>query len=321
MDPNLRNPWGMAYSKTSPIWVSNQITGNTTVYNAAGGTAIPPVTIPSGDPTGQVFTSAGSGAFPGGPGGPGEIFLFSTLSGTVAGWHPSQGSTAITLFAATDGAEHTGLALGSSGSTPYLYAADNHNNKIDVLNSNFALTSLGGTFVDPLVPAGFAPYNIQNINGSLYVTYSLEDSGTGYIGVFDTNGSLLRHVSDASLNEPWGLTLAPAGFGQFGGDLLVGNVDDGLIHAFDPNTGAFLGTLSTSSGDPIANPGLWGIGFRESGSTFNPNALYFVAGINDETDGLFGNIQVTPEPATLVLIGLPLAAGALWKRRRWKAQV
>jgi len=139
---------------------------------------------------------------------------------------------------------------------------------------------------------------------------------SGFIAVFDADGNLLQHISDSHLNSPWGVTIAPAGFGQFANALLVGNFGDGTIVAFDPVTGAYLGTLSNELGNPIVNDGLWAIGFRAPGSTFDPNALYFTAGINGEADGLFGTIRPIPEPMTLSLLGIGVAASAFARRRR-----
>ena len=219
-------------------------------------------------------------------------------------------TAAVTKFTATDGAVYTGLAMGTIGSENFLYAADTANGKIDVFDSSFAKTSLSGSFVDPNVPAGFTPYNIQNVGGKLYVTYAIEDTPGGFVGVFDLNGNLLQHISDPHLNGPWGVTLAPAGFGFFGNTLLIGNEGDGTINGFDPVSGDFIGTLMGTSG-PIVNGALWTIAFREPGSGFDPNALYFVAGINDEENGLFGKIQAVPEPATALTSVFALSTFAL----------
>src|SRR5262249_53199397 len=142
-------------------------------------------------------------------------------------------------------------------------------------------------FIDPNVPAPFTPYNIENVGGKLYVEYAVRNQPGGYVAVFDANGNLLQHISDPHLNSPWGVTLAPSTFGQFAGDLLVGNFGDGTINAFNPTTGAFIGTISDGNGNPLVNSGLWAIEFRAPGSTFDPSALYFNAGINNEVDGLF----------------------------------
>jgi uncharacterized protein (TIGR03118 family) len=299
LDPNLKNPWGFSFSATSPFWVSNQVTGTSTLYNAFGVpnalvVSIPPT--PGGGPTGQVFAGGQGFVMKGGAGN--ATFVFATLDGTIDAWNG--GTTAQVQAMTTTGAVYTGLAIAGSN----LYAADTRNNKIDVFSNTFDPKTVSGNFVDPNVPAGFTPYNIQTVDGKLYVEYSKRDTPGGYIGVFDLNGNFLMHLSDSHFDEPWGITLAPTTFGEFGGMLLVGNEGNGMINAFDPLTGMFMGTLSDGAGHPIVNDGLWAIGFRAPGGTFDPNALYFVAGINDENDGLFGEIKVAPEPSTLVLFGL-----------------
>lgn len=304
LDPNLKNPWGMSFSATSPFWVSNQVTNTSTLYTAAGAPVPLVVTTPPG-PTGQVFNTTGD--FNLSPGAPAR-FLFASLSGTVSGWNPAVNATAAVVeYLATDGAVYTGLATGSIGSGNYLYVADAKNGKIDVLDASFQRVTLAGSFTDPNVPSGFAPYNIQNINGKLYVTYAKQDSPGGFVSVFDSSGNLLQHIDDSHFNEPWGITLAPAAFGSLGGALLVGNEGDGLINGYDPVTGAYLGTISGAHG-PIANEGLWAIAFRAPGSGFDPNALYFAAGIDDEQHGLFGTITIAsvPEPATTGTAALAL---------------
>jgi uncharacterized protein (TIGR03118 family) len=314
-DANLKNPWGMSFSTTSPFWVSNQVTNTSTLYNGSGVPVPLVVTTPAG-PTGQVFNATTD--FSLAPGTPAR-FLFASLSGTVSGWNPAVNpSAAVVAFTANDGAVYTGLANGTIGSNNYLYAADAANGKIDVLDGSFQKVSLSGSFIDPNVPAGFQPYNVQNVDGKLYVTYAIPESPGGFVAVFDLNGNLLQHLSDPHFNEPWGVTIAPSTFGSFGGALLIGNEGDGFINGYDPVTGAFLGTVSNHSG-PIANEGLWAIAFRAPGSGFDPNALYFVAGINDEENGLFGTITVTPvpEPATAWTGGLGLLLfGTLVYRRR-----
>jgi uncharacterized protein (TIGR03118 family) len=239
-------------------------------------------------------------------------------------------------FTATDGAKYTGLAIANNGLGNLLYAADFRNGKIDVINNTFQkLTLSGSPFTDPNLPAGYAPYNIQNLNGKLYVTYAKIDAngkasagpGQGIVSVFDLNGNFLQRLATgATLNAPWGLAIAPATFGEFGGALLVGNNGDGTISAFDPTDGHFLGQLRDSLGNLITNSGLWALTFRAGGPDFDPNALYFTAGINGEVDGLFGEISAepgVPVPGPIAGAGLPgliLASGGLlgWWRRRQK---
>uniref|UniRef100_Q01XA9 Uncharacterized protein n=1 Tax=Solibacter usitatus (strain Ellin6076) TaxID=234267 RepID=Q01XA9_SOLUE len=314
LDPLLKNPWGMSFSATSPFWLSDQVSNVATLYSGAGVpnplvVTTPPV--PGPGPTGQVF--AGGLGFIITPGVTAN-FIFSTLAGTIDAWN--SGTTAVTKFTAPDGAVYTGLAQAGS----LLYAADTFNDKIDVFDTSFQKTTVAGNFVDPNVAAGFTPYDIQNVGGNLYVEYAKRNSPGGFVAVFDANGHLLQHISDPHLNSPWGVTLAPGGFGQFANDLLVGNFGDGMINAFDPVTGAFLGTLSNANGSPIVNSGLWAIHFRSPGSGFDPNTLFFAAGINNEADGLFGSIQVVPEPATLGTFGFVVAGAVLVHMRRRRSR-
>ena len=274
VDPNLKNPWGMSFGLNSPFWISDQVTDVSTLYNAAGVAqplvvSAPPSSPPPAGPTGQVFVGALGFTM---TSSAQALFTFATLAGTIDAWNG--GTTAAIQFTATDGAVYTGLAQAGS----LLYAADTRNGKIDVFNNSFQKTTVTGTFTDPSVPAGFTPYDIQNVGGKLYVEYAKLGSPGGFVGVFDANGNLTQHIGDAHLNSPWGVTLAPAAFGQFGNDLLVGNFGDGKINAFDPVTGAFLGTLSDMNGTPIVNGDLWALQFRSSQSTFDPNTLFFTAG-------------------------------------------
>jgi hypothetical protein len=229
------------------------------------------------------------------------------------------------------GAVYKGLAVGNNGTANFLYATNFHANAVNVFDHNYAPVTLSvGNFSDPTIPMGYAPFNIQNIStgptvaGVLYVTYALQDAaghddvpgpGHGFINKFDLNGNLLgRFASQGTLNSPWGMALAPAGFGEFGGDLLVGNFGDGRINAFDPKTGAFLGQLTDRSGNPITIKGLWGLRFGNGGSGGDPNTLYFAAGIPGpagmvEDHGLFGSISVVPAERQLVNISTRASIG------------
>ena len=318
-DSNLKDPWGMSFSATSPIWVSDRGAGVSTLYNGLTGAAVPlVVTVPPGSPlgpTGQVFS--GGGGFSGNP-----SFIFDTLGGTIDTWG---GGTTATVVDTTPGASYEGLA--SANST--LYAANfGSSGGINVFSSSYAPESLAGIFSDPNIPAGYSPFNIQNINGQLYVEYAKVTTGVpvplpgggGFVDVFNTDGTFAqRLVSNGPLDAPWGVAVAPAGFGSFGGDLLVGNFGNGEINAFDLTTGVFMGTLTDQDGDPIVNNGLWALDFGNSSA--NPNALYFTAGIDQGADGLFGDIQVAPEPTSfgLVLIGGLALLGYVRRRSRLPA--
>ena len=327
-DPNLVNPWGLVASPTSAWWVSDAGTGRSTLYNGGGVPQALVVSVPGpggavGAPTGQVFN--GGTAFGS------DRFIFATEDGTIDGWRGALGTTAeILLDNSGSGSVYKGLAISSIGANSYLYASDFHNGRIQVLASTGAPT-LSGTFLDPTMPAGYAPFNIQNLGGTLYVTYAKQDSdahddvaglGNGYVSAFDLSGNFLRRfASNGPLDSPWGLAMAPASFGSFAGDLLVGNFGNGMINAFDPMTGAFLDSLRDADGNSLAIDGLWGIAFGNGSGSGPLGTLYFTAGIAGpdavEDHGLFGSISAVPEPGT-GLMGAALVGfcGVIWARRR-----
>jgi uncharacterized protein (TIGR03118 family) len=330
-DPQLKNAWGMSFAPTSPFWISDAGTGVATLYDGTGAKLALTVTIPGpgggvpGVPTGQVFNNAGAFAL---PNGANATFMFASATGTISGWNGPAGTTAITAVNGSPGSSYTGLAIAGTGATARLYAANFGTGVVDVFNGSFAQLSTGG-FVDPTLPAGYAPFNVQNVGGNIVVTYALKNpltgddvagAGHGFVDVYDQSGVLLRRVaSDAVLNSPWGVTLAPVGFGPFGGALLVGNFGDGTIHAYDFFTGALLGGLTGTNGAPIVNDGLWALAFRTGGAGVDPNALYFTAGIQDEAHGLFASLTTAPEPGTLALFATGLVAllgGGVRRRRR-----
>jgi uncharacterized protein (TIGR03118 family) len=290
-DPLLANPWGLAYSPGAPFWVSDEASGWSTLYDGKGTPQSLQVVIPpasgtgKGTPTGIVYNGSQEFKIRNWT----SVFLFATLDGTISGW--SSFSPTLALIGATQaGAVYTGLAITSKASGNFLYAADAANNKVDVYNGNFSLVK---SFTDSAIPAGFAPFGIQDIGGKLYVTFASTTGGSGgYIDIFGEDGTLVKHFAHgAPLNQPWGLAVAPSNFGTFSGALLVSNnTPTGTINAFNLTTGKALGTLKTTTGKVITIPGLWGIEFG-GGTVSNgqKNQLFFTAGPND-TDGYFGVI-------------------------------
>ena len=321
-DTDLKNPWGVSFSPTSPFWISNQGSGTSTLYDGVGNKVPLTVPIPGGNPTGQVF-AGGSGFSL--PGGGGALFIFDTLNGTIDGW---AGTNPAVQLAATAGAVYTGLALASSGGSNYLYAADS-TGQIRVFNSSYQQVVLTGNFTDPNAISGYKPFNIQVIGSDLYVTYAkLSATGTavpgstGFVDVFNTSGVFINRVTTGGpLDAPWGVVQAPAGFGNFGNDLLVGNFGNGEINAYTLNsngTATFAGMIDGANGQPLVNDFLWSLEFRTGGSNTDPNTLYFTAGINNQQDGLFGEIA-TPEPALAIPVFFGLAGLAAWRILRRQA--
>jgi len=326
-DPNLKNPWGVSFTATSPFWVSDAGANVATLYTGAGVPNALVVSIPAQEPTGQVANpTTGFTLTPGNP----ARFIFAATDGSISGWNPSvNGTAAIVKVLASPNNAYTGLALASNGAETFLYAANFKSGHIDVYNSNFAPTTLGGSFTDPTLPSGYAPFNVELVAGNLYVEYAkvapsgdeAPGPGFGFVSVFDTNGNFVRRlISAGPLNAPWGITIAPTAFGDFSNELLVGNFGDGRINAFNPITGAFLGSLSNSSGDPIEIDGLWALKVRSGGPSVDPNWVYFTAGINDEANGLFGALAVTPEPGTMGILAFGVVTAAVAARRRRRAR-
>ncbi len=326
-DPDLMNPWGIVAGPKTPFWINDNGTGLSTLYNGAG-TKIPlVVTVPTGAPTGIVFN--GTGAFGG------SHFIFDSENGTISAW--SSGTAAALQVTSAPGSVYKGLAIGSVGSTQMLYASNFGLGQVDVFDSSFHSISTSQSFRDPNLPAGYAPFNIQNLNRELYVTYAEQNgahhddvagAGHGFVDVYDMSGNFVRRaISQGALNSPWGLALAPSQFGAFSGDLLVGNFGDGDINAFNPATDAFMGTLDNAAGKPTNIDGLWGLRFGNGAVGQNMDTLYFTAGIAGpdtvESHGLFGALDVTtPEPKSALLLGGGLGLLAcLLLRRRLKTSV
>src|SRR6266487_5071716 len=315
-DGNLVNPWGLVHGPMTPWWVSDNGAGVSTLYNTTQGVKVMkvPLTVtipaPMGSPAGT--TAAPTGVIFNGNGGFNvsengtsfsSLFIFDTEDGTISGWNKNFTDLTHAVLAVDrsnvgKGAVYKGLAIGSNASGTFIFATNFRFGTIEMFDSKFNLVR---SFTDHRLPQSYAPFGIQNIGGNLYVTFAKQDaakhddvagSGHGFVDVFDTNGNLIsRLISRGSLNSPWGLALAPANFGQFSNDLLVGNFGDGHINAFDPDTGAFLGQLSDQKGNPIVIDGLWSLQFGNGAAAGPTNTLFFTAGIDGEAHGLFGKIE------------------------------
>ena len=310
VDPNLVNAWGIAFNPTGPVWIADNGTGLSTLYDGAGDIVPLVVQIPSpasssgGTPTGIVYNgSSGFAVSEGSLSGPAR-FLFDTEDGVIAGWAPNVDSThAIKVVDnSSNGTVYKGIAISANGNGALLYATDFHNNKIDVFDANFHPVSLGGgAFSDSRIPPGYAPFGIAAINGDLYVTYAKQDAarhddvkgpGFGFVDIYDPSGVLLRRfAARGALNAPWGIAQAPAGFGHASNLLLIGNFGDGRINVYDTVFGLPLGSLDDTHGHPIRIDGLWGLSFGNGYSGQSVNSLYFTAGPNGESDGLYGRID------------------------------
>src|SRR4051794_24968409 len=312
-DPNLVNAWGLAFGPATPAWVADNGTDVSTLYrgatDATPAASIVPlvVNIPGGAPTGLVYN--------GGPGfvvhsgmasGP-ALFLFSSEAGVISGWNstvpPPAPSMAAQVAATVPGAIYKGLAIADTKKGPRLYATDFHNARVDVWDDTFAPAGRPGGFVDRKVPKGFAPFGIQTVAGKfVVVTYAKQDAeaeddvagaGLGFVDVYDTAGNLLRRfAAGRPLNAPWGIALAPKGFGRASGDLLIGNFGNGRINAFDARNGRFEGALRDEDGSQIVIDGLWALKFG-NGTIGTPQTLLFTAGPDDESHGLFGAITAS----------------------------
>jgi uncharacterized protein (TIGR03118 family) len=327
-DPNLIDPWGVAFSGTSPLWVSNQGSGTATVYHITGTSSTaaqltegvanvgnaPPSN--SNGPTGQVSTAAPAvttGATDFEVNGAKASFIFANLDSSISAWRGGLTSSVITATVA--GASFTGLAIGDTTTgAAQIYAADQNSDNVDVFNNDWQQV---GTLTDPNLPAGFTAFNVQNINGTLFVTYANPNNALGgIVDEFSTNGAFItRLITDptgVNLQTPWGIALAPAGWGQFGGDLLIGNNGgDGTINAYSP-AGVQQGQITLNMGSLFSEQQLWAISFGNGSSAGSSNILYFSAGYTaDATNGLIGAISV-PEPSAAVLCLLaivPLVGG------------
>ena len=304
-DSNVVNAWGIAITPNGRIWVADNGTGVSTVYSLKGKSVPLVVTIPTAAVAGIAFNPSPDFVVASGSASGPSLFIFTTEPGGIAGWNPNVNRTAAILAVNNAGSEaiYKGLAIGRNPTGQFLYVTDFRNGRIDVFDSHFAPATLAGSFVDPDIRAGFAPFGISNIGGQLFVTYALQDEdkeddvagpGNGFVNVFDTDGNPVRRfASQGTLNSPWGLALAPSCFGKFSGDLLVGNFGDGHISAFDPGTGDFVGQVTDQHGDPVEIDGLWSLTFSDQ--AWQPcgpkDKLIFTAGPEDENHGLFGFLR------------------------------
>jgi uncharacterized protein (TIGR03118 family) len=311
-DANLKNGWGIAFNPTGFVWVSDNNTKKSTLYDGNGVVQSLVVTIPpnaagqAAGPTGIVFNastdfqmSANGGA------ASNALFIWATDAGTIAGWSPKVLPTqAVTVHDdGAGGAVYKGLAIGVNAGANLLYATDFHNKKVDVFDKSFNKIQLAGNFSDPGLPAGLSPFGIAAIGGTVYVTYAvlgsdghtqMNGAGNGVVDAFDSAGNFVKRIATGNtLNSPWGLALAPANFGAASNDLLVGNFGDGTIDAFNPATDAFVGALTQKDGTVFKQPGLWGISFGNNVDSQPLNTLFFAAGPTP-TSGVYGRLDLMP---------------------------
>ena len=315
VDANLVNPWGIVFLPGAPVWVANNHTETSTLYDGNG------VPQPAGTPL-VVHLPASAAAVPFNPTGivgnttadfvvsaagksGAALFIYTGEGGMIAGWSKDVDvSNAVVMYTDAGGAVYKGLAIANNGSGNFLYATDFHNNKVDVFNATYTKQPTSATsfaFKDPNLPAGYAPFGIQALNTGaggavqLYVTYAkaANGAGLGIVDIFDANGVFVKTLvgTGQALNAPWGLALAPADFGTLSNALLVGNLGDGTINGYDPNTGQFMGTVMTAGG-AFAVPGLWGIAFGNDADSQPHNTLFFAAGTNDYANGSYGRIDL-----------------------------
>jgi len=325
-DPELVNAWGVSFGPTSPFWVSANGSGKSTLYvvnplTQATTKVSLTVSIPGdGSVTGQVFNSNSASSFSG------NNFLFVSEDGTVSGWRGALGTTAENVALASSANVYKGAAFASISGNSYLYAANFRAGMIDVFKGTSGAPTLPGSFTDPGLPAGYAPFNVQNLNGTLYVAYAVQDAmkhdevagaGRGIVDSFDLQGNFVARVATGgTLNAPWGIAIAPSSFGALAGDLLVGNFGDGRITAFDAKTHAQRGQVLGPDGKPLSIDGLWALSPGNDGSGGSSHLLYFTAGPDGETHGLFGVLTAVPEPSSYALLLAGIGILGLWRQRR-----
>lgn len=326
-DANLVNPWGIVMTGTAPVWISNNRTQTSTLYDGAGvarATVVSFAASPTGAPFGPTgivgntatpnfaITSAGKTAAPN--------FIFSGEGGMIAGWSPTVDAThGIAMYTDAAGAVYKGLAIATNAGQPYLYATDFKNAKVDVFNGSYVRQTRSATvftFADPSIPAGYAPYGIQAVaNGTggatqIYVSYARQlapanvvesaGPGQGYVDIYDTNGQLIKQlIAGGALNAPWGLAVAPTDFGTLGKTLLVGNFGDGRINGYDAATGVFIGSINNAAGVPLTAFGLWGMAFGNDANNQPHQTLFYAAGSNGQAGGTYGRIDLGATPPVI----------------------
>jgi len=312
VDPNLKNGWGIAFNPTGVMWVSDNNTKKSTLYDGNGVVQPLVVTLPpnaagkAAGPTGIVFNKTTDFQISAnGQAVSNAVFLWATDAGTIAAWSPKVLPTqAVNAFDdGAGGAVYKGLAIGSNAGANLLFATDFHNRKVDVFDKSFNKIQLPGKFVDPTLPAGFSPFGIAAIGNTVYVTYALlgpdgrtqvNGAGNGVVDAFDTAGNFVKRIAtSATLNSPWGVVIAPANFGAASNQLLVGNFGDGTIDVFDPGSGEFKGALTNTDGTTFKQPGIWGLSFGNNAANQPLNTLFFAAGPTP-TSGVYGRIDVRP---------------------------
>ena len=340
VDAKLVNPWGLVFGATGPVWISDNGSQSSTLYDGEGAAPRGPVAIPAGtsgdaDPSGIVHnpgttdfvvSKAGVSAA--------AVFIFDGEGGSLSGWSPTvDANNAVTVYNAADGAVYKGLAVAQNAGANFLYATDFHNAKVDVFDKTFAKVSNATTFTfkDPGLPAGYAPFGIAALTSGgttrIYVAFARQQAGSGdeadgaglgLVDVFDTAGVFVKTLIPAGgvLNAPWGLAMAPSDFGSASNDLLVGNFGDGRINVFNPATGALVAVLANPAKQPLALNGLWGIGFGNDASGLDQphNTLFFTAGTNGEANGSYGRIDLGPDPPDFkpsAVITAPAAAASV----------
>jgi uncharacterized protein (TIGR03118 family) len=336
-DVNLKNPWGLVIAPGLPAWVANNATQTATIYDGTGQILPLVVSLPEGtrgdaDVTGMIanpFTTSSPTEFvvSNGTTSAPARFIMDGEGGTLLAWAPTVDAThaVITYDDGAGNAVYKGLTVASANGSDFLYAADFHNGKVDVFDSTFHKVTFSGGFTDSTLPANFAPFGIQALQAGgqtvIYVTYAQREStgddnangaGLGLINVFDTAGTLLKHLvpKGGALNAPWGVALAPANFGTLSNMVLIGNFGDGVINAYNPDSGAFVDSIKNAAGQPIANPGLWGMSFGNGARNQPATTLYFAAGIANEVDGLYGRIDLGPTAPDSVAPTVSISAPA-----------